>query len=136
MTKKDEFTFNRWPSSGRTAASFSVDVIIISDLMPRLVWSNSRSMVWDDGGEFFVDERHYMLQSINNETRLNRIGENHTTYCRVGSRSADGVGVSSCVVRCAIISLSLSLYSLRSSLRTANLLSSALLTREPTVDRS
>ena len=36
-------------------------------------------------GSFFVGKRHSMLQSINNETRLNRIGENHTTYCRVGS---------------------------------------------------
>ena len=33
--------------------SLSVDAIVISDFVPHLVWSNSRSMVRDDGGEFF-----------------------------------------------------------------------------------
>ena len=72
--------------------SLSVDAIVILDIVPRLVWSNSRNMVRNDGGEFFfVGERHSMLQSINNETRLNQI-DSHTTYCRAGSRSADKGG--------------------------------------------
>ena len=55
-TKIGEFTFGWRPLSGRTATFFSVDAIVNSDLVPRLVWSNSRSMVWDDGGEFFCQQ--------------------------------------------------------------------------------
>ena len=78
-------------------------------------------------GSFFVGERPSMLQSINNETRLNRIGKNHTTYFRVGSQSATG-GVSSCVVRRRIISLSLYIRSYESPLISS--------TYEGAVDRS
>ena len=37
--------------------SLSVDAIVILDIVPRLVWSNSRNMVRNDGGEFFFRRR-------------------------------------------------------------------------------
>ena len=66
--------------------SLSVDGIVISDRRSRRVvsWSNSRSMIREDGGEFFVRERYSKFNLTHNEDKMNRIVERQTVHCRVG----------------------------------------------------